>query len=238
MPPEHGLRAPGPAMGDLMQRGKDYLSQNAGGIGGGALAGGLAGYMMGSKKGAKMAKKAATYGGLALVAGLAYKAYSDYQGKKAGVPVVDGQVGRGDQTIPAHLHAPQGATSRKITHVPVVPMGSGFEVNEMTQRATGFGATLVSAMIAAAKADGTIDAQEQQAIFGKIAEEDLSAEEKAFLLDQINSRSTLIALSLRHAIPSRPWKSIWPLSWPLNRTLLPSRPTCLCWLRGLGWSRS
>lgn len=171
---------------DLMQRGKDYLSQNAGGIGGGALAGGLAGYMMGSKKGRKMAKKAATYGGLVLVAGLAYKAYSDYQGKKAGVPVVDGQVGRGDQTIPAHLHTPEGASSRKITHVPVVPMGSGFEVNEMTQRATGFGATLVSAMIAAAKADGTIDAQEQQAIFEKIGQEDLSAEEKAFLLDQIN----------------------------------------------------
>nr|WP_321457880.1 tellurite resistance TerB family protein [uncultured Cohaesibacter sp.] len=175
----------GDAGGDLMQRGKEYLSQNAGGIGGGALAGGLAGYMMGSKKGRKLAKKAATYGGLALVAGLAYKAYSDYQGKKAGVPVVDGQVGQGNQTIPAHLHA-SGQDSQKLTHVPVVPMGSGFEVNEMTQNAAGFGATLVSAMIAAAKADGQIDAQEQAAIFDKISQEDLSAEEKAFLLDQLN----------------------------------------------------
>ncbi|WP_319410785.1 tellurite resistance TerB family protein [uncultured Cohaesibacter sp.] len=171
--------------GDWMQRGKDYLSQNAGGIGGGALAGGLAGYMMGSKKGRKMAKKAATYGGLALVAGLAYKAYSDYKGKQAGVPVIDGQVGSGEKTIPAHLHRPAGDT-RQLSHVPVVPMGSGFEINEMTERATGFGATLVSAMIAAAKADGTIDAKEQRAIFDKIGQEDLSAEEKGFLLDQIN----------------------------------------------------
>ncbi|WP_119309307.1 tellurite resistance TerB family protein [Cohaesibacter haloalkalitolerans] len=183
--PTNGKGSSGADGGDLLQRGKDYLSQNAGGIGGGALAGGLAGYMLGSKKGRKMAKKAATYGGLALVAGLAYKAYSDYKGKQAGVPVVDGQVGPGEQSIPAHLHVP-AEESRTLTHVPVVPMGSGFEVNEMTERASGFGATLVSAMIAAAKADGQIDASEQQAIFEKIGQEDLSAEEKAFLLDQLN----------------------------------------------------
>lgn len=171
--------------GDLMQRGKDYLSNNAGGIGGGALAGGLAGYMMGSKKGRKMAKKAATYGGLALVAGLAYKAYSDYQGKKAGVPVVDGQVGSTGQSIPANLHQTQGSQVQ-LSHVPVVPMGSGFEVNEMTERATGFGATLVSAMIAAAKADGQIDSIENQAIFAKIEELGLSSDEKLFLFDQLN----------------------------------------------------
>lgn len=171
--------------GDLLQQGKDYLTNNAGGIGGGALAGGLAGYMLGSKKGRKMAKKAATYGGLALVAGLAYKAYSDYQGKKAGVPVVDGNVGSSEKTIPATMHAPHG-TNPQLTHVPVVPMGSRFEVNELTERAAGFGATLVSAMIAAAKADGQIDAEEHQAIFAKIEELDLSVEEKGFLFDQLN----------------------------------------------------
>ncbi|WP_319530277.1 tellurite resistance TerB family protein [uncultured Cohaesibacter sp.] len=171
--------------GDLLQRGRDYLSNNAGGIGGGAIAGGLAGYMMGSKKGRKMAKKAATYGGLALVAGLAYKAYSDYQGKKAGVPVVDGQIGRGENTIPASMHQTQGS-QQKLSHVPVVPMGSGFEVNEMTERATGVGATLVSAMIAAAKADGQIDTAEHKAIFDKIEELQLSSEEKLFLFDQLN----------------------------------------------------
>nr|WP_321445195.1 tellurite resistance TerB family protein [uncultured Cohaesibacter sp.] len=173
------------AGGDLLQQGKNYLSNNAGGIGGGALAGGVAGYMMGSKKGRKMAKKAATYGGLALVAGLAYKAYSDYQGKKAGVPVVDGNVGSEGKTIPATMHAPHG-TNPQLTHIPVVPIGSRFEVNELTERAAGFGATLVSAMIAAAKADGQIDADEHKAIFAKIEELDLSVEEKGFLFDQLN----------------------------------------------------
>ncbi|PLW78363.1 tellurite resistance TerB family protein [Cohaesibacter celericrescens] len=171
--------------GDLLSKGKDYLSTNAGGIGGGALAGGLAGYMMGSKKGRKMAKKAATYGGLALVAGLAYKAYSDYQGNKAGVPVVDGNVGGGNNTISAKMHQTPGSQA-KLSHVPVVPIGSGFEINEMTERAAGFGATLVSAMIAAAKADGQIDAAEHKAIFEKIEEQDLSSEEKVFLFDQLN----------------------------------------------------
>ncbi|SNY92623.1 Uncharacterized membrane protein YebE, DUF533 family [Cohaesibacter sp. ES.047] len=171
--------------GDLLQQGRNYLSNNAGGIGGGAVAGGLAGYMMGSKKGRKMAKKAATYGGLALVAGLAYKAYSDYQGKKAGVPVVDGQVGRGENTIPASMHQTLGSQA-KLKHVPIVPTGSGFEVNEMTDRATGVGATLVSAMIAAAKADGQIDTAEHKAIFDKIEEMQLSSEEKLFLFDQLN----------------------------------------------------
>ena len=167
--------------GDFLQMGRDYLSRNAGGIGGGAVAGGLAGYMMGSKKGRKMAKKAATYGGLALVAGLAYKAYSDYQGKKAGLPVVDGKVG----SIPATMHQSTDET-KQLSHIPMVPAGSGFDVAEMTERAAGFGATLVSAMIAAAKSDGQIDAEEHRAIFAKIEELDLSSEEKVFLFDQLN----------------------------------------------------
>ncbi|WP_316863454.1 tellurite resistance TerB family protein [uncultured Cohaesibacter sp.] len=170
---------------DLLRRGTSYLEKNAGGIGGGAIAGSLAGLVLGTKGGRKFAKNASTYGGLALIAGLAYKAYSDYQGKTAGVPIVDGKVGSDPKSIPASLHVPEGVPQVE-THVPVVPMGSGFEINEMTERASGFGATLVSAMIAAAKADGQIDAEEQKAIFEKIGEEKLSAEEKAFLLDQLS----------------------------------------------------
>jgi uncharacterized membrane protein YebE (DUF533 family) len=44
--------------------------------------------------------------------------------------------------------------------------------------------TLLSAMIAASKADGHIDAEEQEKIFGKMDEGQLGAEEKAFLMDQ------------------------------------------------------
>ncbi len=165
-----------------MQKGKDYLSQNAGGIAGGTLAGGLAGYMMGSKKGRKMAKKAATYGGLALVAGLAYKAYTDYKSNNPGAQTIDGSA----NTTPAPGNTAPTRTVPQISHVPAAPVGSGFEITDTVTDSDGLGSVLVSAMIAAAKADGQIDADEHQAIFGKINELDLSSDEKAFLFDQLN----------------------------------------------------
>ncbi|MCV6627746.1 MAG: tellurite resistance TerB family protein [Cellvibrionaceae bacterium] len=147
--------------GETVQKSKDYLSDNKGGIAGGAVAGGLAGYMMGSKKGRKMAKKAATYGGLALLAGVAYKAYNNYQQNKS---------------------TPHGQAEPELT---LAPADSNFALEDQTG-SKPFATTLVSAMIAAAKADGQIDGAEQQAIFGKIQELELGAEEKAFLFDQLN----------------------------------------------------
>ena len=181
--------------GDMLQKGKDYLSNNAGGIGGGALAGGLAGYMMGSKKGRKMAKKAATYGGLALVAGLAYKAYSDYQSGKGGGGAAASAT---DISAPSPTPAssPSASSMPQITHVPSVPVESAFAVADEEQE-TGFGATLVSAMIAAAKSDGQIDGQEHKAIFEKIEELDLSGEEKVFLFDQLNKPLDIDSLVAR-----------------------------------------
>ena len=43
---------------------------------------------------------------------------------------------------------------------------------------------VLSAMIAASKADGHIDAAEQEKIFARIGEDNLSSEEKAYLMDQ------------------------------------------------------
>ncbi|MCD7060219.1 tellurite resistance TerB family protein [Pelagibacterium xiamenense] len=47
------------------------------------------------------------------------------------------------------------------------------------------GRTLVRAMIAAAKADGRVDADEKERIFGRLEAMDLSAEEKAFVFDEL-----------------------------------------------------
>ncbi len=49
------------------------------------------------------------------------------------------------------------------------------------------GKTLVRAMIAAAKADGRIDAEEKDAIFEKLKTMPLSAEEKAWVFDELSS---------------------------------------------------
>ena len=148
---------------DKIQKGKDYLAKNSGSLASGAAAGGLAGYLLGSKKGKKIAKKAATYGGMALVAGLAYKAYTGYQQNK------------------------QMGSASPVEHeaIPEPPMHSGFRIEDQSE-SDNFCATLVSAMIAAAKADGHIDSAEHQAIFAKIEELGLDNDQKAFLFDQLN----------------------------------------------------
>ncbi|CUA97290.1 tellurite resistance TerB family protein [Pannonibacter indicus] len=150
--------------GDLMSRGKDFLSSNAGGL----AAGGLAGLLLGSKSARKIGGKAVTYGGLALVAGLAYKAYRDYQaGQQNG-----GQSPGPQQRAPLELEAPRG---------------TAFDPERAPGGSQIVARTLLSAMIAAAKADGHIDAEEQRRIFGKMDEAGLDSESKAFLMDELRA---------------------------------------------------
>jgi uncharacterized membrane protein YebE (DUF533 family) len=59
----------------------DVLSSLITNKGGAALAGGALGLLLGSKSGRKMGDKVLTYGGLAVLGTLAYKAYRNYQGQ-------------------------------------------------------------------------------------------------------------------------------------------------------------
>jgi len=129
----------------------------AGGLAGGALANMLAG-----KKGRKMAGSAMKLGGMALVGGLAYKAWQDYQ-QGAGRPSSQPAVGS----------------------VEPPPAGGAF----MPSKNDAAGANELSilmarSMISAAKADGQIDTQESQAILHQINGLDLPAEDKAFLFEE------------------------------------------------------
>ena len=138
-----------------------------GGIAGGAAAGGLAGLLMGNKKARKFAGNAAMVGGLALVGGLAYKAYSNYSARKAG--------GAGAAAAPAAEIAPPPADGRFLPRPD--------DAADVQNRSRA----LVRAMIAAAKADGHIDATEQGRIFERLRELQLSAEDKAFVMDELAS---------------------------------------------------
>ncbi len=129
----------------------------------GAVAGGLLGLVVGNKKSRKFAKKAATYGGVALVGGLAYKAYKDY---KAGQAV---------QPPPAQPQA-----------LPPPPQDSGF-VPATPAAEQSLSRAMLRAMIAAAKADGHIDGQEQANIFAKMDELPLDAADKAFVMDELRA---------------------------------------------------
>lgn len=132
----------------------------AGGFAGG-LAGGALANVLGGKTGRKLAGSALKLGGLALVGGIAYKAWQNYQ---QGAGQAPGALGGG---------------------VDVPPSDGAFMPRE--RDAAGVHALsmlLARAMISAAKADGHIDTQESQAILNQINGLDLPAEDKAFLFEE------------------------------------------------------
>ncbi len=63
------------------------------------------------------------------------------------------------------------------------------------------GKSLVRAMIAAAKADGRIDADEKEAIFGKLETMNLSSEEKAWVFDELSTPLDINAVVARADTP-------------------------------------
>lgn len=141
------------------------------GFGGGLAAGGLAGLLLGTKKGRKMAGTAAKVGGVAVLGGLAYKAYNDWQSSKAG----------GSTTSQTSAGPAPRSPMKNVTPE---AEGTAFLPAPAEER-NALGVKIIQAMIAAAKADGHIDAEEHQRIFGKFDEAGLGMEEKAFLMDEL-----------------------------------------------------
>ncbi len=138
-----------------------------GGIGGGALAGGLAGILLGSKQGRKFGGSALKLGGMAIVGALAYNAYKNWQ------------AGQDPKTARQDIAADPAGMLSPPTDTPFNPQG------EAAQQSLG--RKLLRAMIAAAKADGHIDATEQANIFAEMDKLELSAEDKAFVMDELRA---------------------------------------------------
>jgi uncharacterized membrane protein YebE (DUF533 family) len=142
----------------------------AGGLAGG-LAGGALANVLGGKRARKMAGSALQLGGLALVGGLAYKAWQSYQ-QNAGQAPAGG----------ADLQPP--------------PAGSAFmPAPGDSAGANALSVLLARAMISAAKADGQIDAGESQAILNQINGLSLPAEDKAFLFEEYGRPLDIAALA-------------------------------------------
>ncbi len=140
----------------------------AGGFAGG-LAGGLASNMITSKKGRKLSKKAMKMGGIAAVGALAYGAYQRYNSSNAASP----------QAV---------AQPVQPTEVPLQPAPEGSSFLPLQNDSVGqeqLGLTLVRAMMAAARSDGRMDAQESQAIFQRIEALPLASEEKNLLVEEM-----------------------------------------------------
>jgi uncharacterized membrane protein YebE (DUF533 family) len=126
---------------------------------------GLAAVLLGTKSGRKVGAGALQLGGLAVVGGLAYQAYQNWQRSQG--------IGQG---------APSGELAPP-------PADSPFAVEPATEqeRAKAF----IIAMIAAAKADGHIDSAEQKRIQGRMSDMSEDAEAKAFLLDEMMAENDI-----------------------------------------------
>lgn len=152
--------------------------------GGGGFAAGLATSMLMGKSGRKMMGKAAKYGAVAAVGGLAYHAWNQHRQKQAGA---QGHGAQG-QAAPAAAQPGAGSVPAIEADYDAAPANSAFlpaPSDESAQDALG--KAMVRAMIAAAKADGKIDAEEKAAIFERLNAMDLDGEAKAFVFDELSA---------------------------------------------------
>jgi uncharacterized membrane protein YebE (DUF533 family) len=143
-----------------------------GSFAGGALTGGLLGLLLGGKKMRKMAGGLAGYGGAAAIGALAHRAYQSYR---------DGEPA-GTAASPTDL---RNVGVDQLPHAKPAADGGSFEL------------VLVHAMIAAAKADGHVDADEQRRLFSEVERMKLDSEEKAFVFDALSRAPDLNALTSR-----------------------------------------
>jgi uncharacterized membrane protein YebE (DUF533 family) len=118
----------------------------------------LAVFLLGTGKGRALTGSVLKIGGLAAVAGLAYQAYRNYQ----------------SGTTPAETPVPA------IELLPP-PDDTAFHHSQTPQGETEFAMTLVRAMIAAAQADGAIDAAEREAILDRLRAAGAGADAEAML---------------------------------------------------------
>jgi uncharacterized membrane protein YebE (DUF533 family) len=131
-----------------------------------AVLGGLGALVFGSSTGRAVVGSAARLGGMALIGGLAYKAYQNYQ---SGKPLLD--VGNSELLPP--------------------PRGTGFEP-EAASQATAL--LFIRAMIAAAAADGAIDADERTAILGGLREAGFDQEANEWLESEMANPASIETL--------------------------------------------
>ena len=158
-------QATGRSPEDVLAQLKELIASNQ--LGSGAALGGLGALVLGTGTGRSLAGSAIKLGGLALIGGLAYKAYQNYQ---QGQPLLTGGQPQQRQALLA------------------APEGSGFEPAAVSN---DHATLLIRAMIAAAAADGRIDAQEQKKILGGLQQAGLAGAAQQFLAREIETPATV-----------------------------------------------
>lgn len=170
-------QATGQTPEELVAKLRQLIAENR--MAAGAALGGLGALVLGTGGGRSLAATAIKLGGLALIGGLGYKAYQNYQQGKP---------------------PPATASERQATLQALAPApeGSGFEPGAVTHNAAR---RCIRAMIAAAATDGRIDADEQQRILGSLRHAGLDDSAQQFLAAEITSPATVAELASGIASP-------------------------------------
>jgi uncharacterized membrane protein YebE (DUF533 family) len=159
-----GQASGGKSPEELLAQLQEWIKNNPGSAAAGA--GGLGAVVLGTRAGRSLAGSATRLGALALIGGLAYKAYQNYQ---EGRPLIS-------NTDPR----------RMVTEA--APQGTGFEPAAISNDT----ATLyIRSMIAAAASDGRIDANEQRQIIGGMKQAGVGAEAQAFLEQEVQNPASV-----------------------------------------------
>jgi uncharacterized membrane protein YebE (DUF533 family) len=135
-------------------------------------AGAIAAVLLGTGTGRAVTGSALKLGGMAAIAGLAYKAYQNYQ--------------KGD--------APQQGTPATEPVLLPPPSDTPFHPSQAPQGEAEFALVLVRAMIAAARADGHIDDAERKKIGDKLSLSGVGTEEGQFLMQELERPVDLDAI--------------------------------------------
>ncbi len=161
---------------------QSVLSQLLSGRAGAGLAGALAGGLIASKSGRKLGKSALELGGVAAIAGLAYAAWRTHQRGVAHAPPLE-------REAPMERHALRAAG--------FLPAPHAIEGEELLAR------DLLRAMLAAARADGKLDAAESRVLSEHVLRADLGDAERAALYAELEKPVSLDEVAAAATTPQR-----------------------------------
>lgn len=143
------------------------------GFTGGALTGGALALLLGNKRFRKMGGKVASYGSIAALGAVAYRAYDEWNKNKESLP-----------------------TRLSSTPADIVISESASELENHSR-------LVLTAMISAAKADGHINAEEQALLDNEFQKLEASESEKQWLSSQLTGPADPAAVALLVSTPEQ-----------------------------------
>lgn len=162
----------------------------------GLLSGGVLTSLLGGGK--DTVETVAKVGGLALLGTLAYKAFGNYQQQKS--------AGGNASVVDAVKHSASGMVTQASGLISGLLAGNQPQAASLPAPAAASAnaelpLAIIRAMIAAAKADGHMDAAETQKIMGQLESAGVGAQEKALLMQEIANTQDVNAIAKAATTP-------------------------------------